>query len=395
MTWSNADLEEYKSIQRWAGNLRPNTFRSHLDAFRLFMDWLQVNGGELSGLGPDQLVEYQLAHRDYGVLDLVQAWVRENQDLRHNTVTRYYAVARSFFKHNRAALPDDVFRPLSETAPVDGNLSMGELKRIILASNPMYRAIWLVMFQGIMGAGEVVYWSDHGYGDLVEHLEADEPILEATQGGRKKYLNVLPFYNLIGGDARGAVAYYLDKVRPQSRGGPIFINKHGKPLKYRTMQLYWRRKIEELGLITPPEDADKSTRYGKNLHEIRDLARTRWKRSPADKDLAEFMMGHMEALDPNKYDKIFRDRKYSKREYRKALPWLNILTEDPESVPIDQYESQLDRIDELERRVVSMEPAAAEVEAIKAMLQHPGAREILLEAVKKLEHLPKEPSSKP
>ena len=58
---------------------------------------------------------------------------------------------------------------------------------------------------------------------------------------------------------------------------------------------------------------------------MRDLARSLWHQSGADKDVAEFIMGHI--VDRNKYDKIYTlDPEWVKDEYRKALPYLNIIS---------------------------------------------------------------------
>ena len=51
-------------------------------------------------------------------------------------------------------------------------------------------------------------------------------------------------------------------------------------------------------------------------------------------------MGH--EIDPLQYGKIMRDRKYALEQYRKALPWLNILSEDPCKVDRVDVAAQLE-----------------------------------------------------
>jgi hypothetical protein len=77
-------------------------------------------------------------------------------------------------------------------------------------------------------------------------------------------------------------------------------------------------------LIEPIRTNDKSHRTGRNVHEIRDVFRTLWAKSPAKPEVAEFMMGH--SVDPLEYDKSFRDEAFFRGEYLKALPWLNIMS---------------------------------------------------------------------
>jgi len=52
---------------------------------------------------------------------------------------------------------------------------------------------------------------------------------------------------------------------------------------------------------------------------------------------AEFFMGHVYQIDPNEYDKVFDDRDYAAEQYLHAEPWLNILSEDPESMPVRDH----------------------------------------------------------
>ena len=92
------------------------------------------------------------------------------------------------------------------------------------------------------------------------------------------------------------------------------------------------------------------------IHEIRDLFRTEFHRaqtySGADADCAEFFLEHI--IDPLKYDKIMRDKKYAMEQYRKALPWLNILSEDPRKIDRTDYEAQREA-DRAERKSMSDE----------------------------------------
>ena len=85
-------------------------------------------------------------------------------------------------------------------------------------------------------------------------------------------------------------------------------------------RLSWR-----VGLISKKR-GEPGVRCGFNCHEMRDLARSVWHQTGADRDVAEFMMGH--TVDPLRYDKIYvLDPRWVQVEYRKALPYLNLLTE--------------------------------------------------------------------
>jgi len=376
------DLEEYPSVQKWLGNLSKKTQTTNLNGLKLWLRWLNENSSDYGSMTPGELIEFQKESRDYQILDEVQAWVQSLEGKSLNYKKNLYAQIHSFFKYNRAMLPRDSFKVQSTVPKTLGTLTVDELKRMILASNPMYRAIFTCIFMGGMGQSELLYWSNYGLASLQDQLERNELIIRIDLPGRKHMRNIKPFYTFIGGDALKALKVYLESRK--SDVGSIFVTQYDTPLSGYALTVYWLRKLRQLGLIPQPS-GDSGTRYGKNLHELRDLFRSRWQKSPADPLASEFFMGH--EVDPNEYNKAFDDEAYSRRQYRRALEWLNVLSEDPESIPLDEHERQLDRIDALERRIEGMQPASDEVEILKAMLQNPEAREIFTEAIKKLQNI--------
>jgi hypothetical protein len=66
------------------------------------------------------------------------------------------------------------------------------------------------------------------------------------------------------------------------------------------------------------------------------LIHTKAKRRGFDMDCAHFFMGHTSQLDPNKYDKFFRDKEYAIEQDRIAEPYLNILSGKQEPVEITE-----------------------------------------------------------
>lgn len=60
-----------------------------------------------------------------------------------------------------------------------------------------------------------------------------------------------------------------------------------------------------------------------------------------DMDVAKFMMGHGRQIDPNKYDKIVRDIQYTTSEFRKAMPFLNVLSESPMEMSRPEVDEQM------------------------------------------------------
>ncbi|MGD0804039.1 MAG: hypothetical protein ABSA11_08215 [Candidatus Bathyarchaeia archaeon] len=107
-------------------------------------------------------------------------------------------------------------------------------------------------------------------------------------------------------------------------------------------------------------------RYGKNPHELRDTFRTRWHKSGADSLAAEFFMGHV--VDPLGYNKAMEDIDYTRREYRKAERWLNVLSEDPSKVDAGEVEDLQAKIRELEAHDAEMRNNQTRMASIEAQL---------------------------
>jgi len=348
------------SVERWLGRLRPETARVSRRYFERWLEWLRGQGGRWAGVTPDELVEMQrgaVGDERFAILDMVQAYVRRLEG-RVGYKRRFYTALRSFFLHNRAELPlDRSFRLNPTRQKVRGALTVDELRRIVETSTPMYRALFLCMFQAGMGIGEALYWSETGFESVRRQLRSGEPLLKIELPGRKKARFERPYYTFIGRDAVDALRGWL-KVRPDVESRHIFITAKRTPISYTAVQSYWMRRCKRLGLIAKPEGAGKHTRYGKNLHEMRDLFRTRWQKSGAAPEVAEFALGHV--VDPLGYNKAMRDPDYVADEYLKAEPWLNVVSEEPEKVHVRELH-QLRR--EYDQRLAKMrEEIMAEVE---------------------------------
>lgn len=362
------------SVERWLGRLSPSTGAVSVRHLSRWIEWVQRRGSEWEGVSPNRLIEIQKAatgDERFTLLDLAQAWVSSVKG-RGKYKGRLYSSIRSFFLHNRADLPQDgSFRIRSDEPRVSGNLSIDEFRMICETSSPMYRALFVCMFQGGMGIGEAIYWSEHGLESVKQQLRSGSFPLIVRLPGRKKLRNDRPYYTFIGSDGVEALSHWL-KVRPDVDNPHIFLTSRGTPISYFTVQGYWMRRLKRLGLIIGKRG--KSARYGKNLHEVRDLFRTRWEKSGASGAAAEYFLGHV--VDPMEYNKAFRDEGYAKREYRKAEEWLNVFSEDPESVSINEVSRLRQKIEDLERekerKVDNLEVKVNELtEMLKILYENP------------------------
>lgn len=277
---------------------------------------------------PDQLIEYQ-KNSDNGtrfdILDLMQTYIG-GLDWRASGKKSHYAALRSFFLHNRAELPRDGYVIKSEKAPVNGTLSAKEIRDMVLSSNKTYQAIFLSMFQAGLDLEGFIYWNSHGLEETKQQLKnPDIDLLKINLPGRKKLRNVKPFYTFIGGDAIDALRVYM-KMRPAG-GDHIFYTNHGEPIRKNAVRLYWIRHLDKIGLIERHVGEGvnaRALRYGKNLHEMRDVRSSQWEKSPAKYSICEFTMGHR--VDANDYNKAHRDEDWVRGEYLNALPMLQLMS---------------------------------------------------------------------
>ena len=343
------------TVENWLSRLANKTAKDHGYTFKAWMRWMKENGGDLAELTPDELVAFQeevVNNARFRILDLIQRYVSSLSG-RVSTKTRAYSALRSFFMHNRVELPKDTsFRIRSDTPPVEGTLTIEELKNVVLGAKPVYQAVLLSMFQGGMGVAEFEYWNLNGWPALREALRRDAVVVKCEMPGRKTALNIRPFHTYIGGDAIRAIRDWL-RHRPEGAEA-IFTNQYRDPITTNAVKLYWKRHLIKLGLIVPKGDGNFGNRYGKNLHEIRDLFRSQWEKSPAKASVAEFMMGHR--VDPLLYNKAHRDKAWTRREYRKALPMLEIMSSGRPFGVVD-----VEEIERLETRLAEVEKAMMEM----------------------------------
>ena len=331
-------------VEKWRGRLQESTFRNNLAALKLFMQYLRKSDSHFKDFNEDQLIEYQKANPgSYEILDLAQDFAIKT-GARDSYKRRNFSVIKSFFAHNRAPLPRDLEYSLKPTVqPVRGTLTIDELKRVLNGCNRQYRAIFLCMFQAGMGCGELLHWSDNGLEDLIRQLENNSRVIKVELPGRKKNKNKLPYHTYIGLDGREALKAWMIE-RPKDKGKSIFLTVRGRRMSYYNLGNYWFQHLVRAGLINPEPNGYGGTRYGKNLHELRDLFRTRWEKSGVSGTAAEYFMGH--EVDPFEYNKAYKDEAFARGLYLQSESWLNILSEEPDKVSVSDMNLKLRELEE-------------------------------------------------
>ena len=361
----------WESVENWVSRLAPETGKNYRIHFKVFMRWKAENGGKFRDHTPDMMIRYQQEATGNGerfeILDMAQRYILSRKGLRVNSKRDYYRCIRSFFAHNRADLPrDKTFRIRGDVEKVRGGISPEDLRRILLACKPVYRAAFLCIFQAGLDQDGFVHWNANGLEDLRRQLRGDPRVIRIHLPGRKRGRNEEPFHTYIGADAVQAVREYF-KVRPESDAG-IFLNQYREPLTKNALRMYWMRVLKRVGLITPTPERGRASRYGKNIHELRDTFRSLWTKSGKNPVVAEFSMGHQ--VDPLMYDKACNDEDWTREEYIRAMPMLQIMSSGRPFGRVDRDE--VDRLNEevmrlrgeldaANRQLESMTPIGAEV----------------------------------
>lgn len=367
-------VEDDLSVRHWLGRLG-SSGSENLRVFSKFYDEVLLN--HFAGKSPSEVVDWQIEHANdhkerFLIVELAQNWVNK-QSLRYNTKVQMYSRIRSFFNHNRAELPkDDGFTFQSDIAPVQGKLTVDNLRSILLNCDAMYRAVYLLMFQ--LGLDETGFQHVNlNYGEeLVEAVQKNLGVVKVFLPGRKRNRNRKSFYTvfLTKSDSADCLRAYLKATSLRSFN-PLFLNKYGKPLSKRDLRWYFHWHAVKVGIIKQYTPSCKfcggetvrmrrdykgkkdqvgyqckecprvswacemdlkmsGVRYGVNPHEMRDLFRSRWRESGAESVVSEYVLGH--EIDRNEYDKMEYTPQHAVNEFRKAIRYLNVLSETPEKV---------------------------------------------------------------
>ncbi len=329
--------EGFGSVDRWLERLAPSTAKIQSNYFNKFLKWMKENGGEFKDYTPDMLIEHQKQSGNgssYDIIDMIQLYIAQCKG-RQSTKSARYNNIRSFFVHNRAQLPKDPsFIIRSNTPPVQGTLTVNEIKKTILSCNKAYQAAYLTMFQGAIDQESFIYWNNNGYDSLIEQLGNGAKFIKIDLPGRKANRNKQRFYTFIGSDAIATLSNWL-KVRP-GEAKSIITNQYGGPLSKQDLKHYWLGKLRLLGIVDHEKGKPNSHRTGKNLHEMRDVWRSLWSKSPASHIVGEYLMGHV--IDDLGYDKSFRDVEFYRGEYEKASPHLNLMSRGEAFGQVDKSE---------------------------------------------------------
>lgn len=403
------ELRNDPAVRQWMGRLGPSGAEQYRTLERFLTEGLQKTAFEGSSLS--ELVRFQetaMGRDRYQIGNLARSFIN-GLTLSRKSKNTYLSRILSAFLHNHVPLPrDPSFRFSNCTPTVAGDLPVEDLRAIILNSDPQYATIFLMLTHGLLDQKRLCHINVHYAEPIVQAITKRKGIIRIPLPGRKN--NPRPYFTMLDvndSDFAESFRQYMQTTTHDLRK-VLFLNTRGNPVTMGNIRRYWHRRAVERGLcqeFTPacptcggdtvrrirvhPTLKQKKRVYvcrqyghatfacdlgeawtrkmaahrtGKHPHEIRDLMSSRWAMSGADRMVREGVMGH--GLDPNEYEKFKYQQGFAEREYRKFLPWANILSDDPERVRRSQvdeklsvYEAELAKIPVLMRKLAELEDA--------------------------------------
>ena len=338
---------------RWRGRVAAGTFPtffSHL--WRLLA---QI------GKNPEEAVEWAKAAEDpYEILDAIQGYVLGlDPELRYKTKFNAYEAARSFFQHNRIMLPvDRTFQIRTDTPPVSRRISIENVRELIgLASQPL-RSMLLVKWMSLTDNEGLIYINRHHAGTIVDGIRNNQEIIKLDMPGRKSIRNIRSYYTFLGKDAIQSLKEYFDRSKRWPKAGEaLWLSElTGRPYTKSAFSQAWLALLRRAKLI-PKEPGRRSSRYGYNVHNTRDLAISLLNTVPNLKEITiEFWAGH--EIDPLQYKDLYNlQPQFAERQYQLAEPYLNILSS-PQTAETEQVKGMKDEITELKLAVRMLQDAS-------------------------------------
>jgi hypothetical protein len=285
---------------------------------------------------------------------------------------REFSAVKSFLDYHDAPLPmDKHFHIRGNKPPVVGTLDLEDLRAILseakLRQDLCIRSMILTQFQSFSGVGELV-WINHNRADSIMKQLRDKVHPIRLDMLRTRKTNPHPWFTFIGREAADALAEYFEKERGWPKAGEaIWLDKRKRPVEVPVYQERWRSLCRHIRLIPKKKGRSRGDRYGKNPHELRDLARSLVHKAHTqqheisgrkllfDALCAEFWMGHI--VDPLSYNKFWKiDPDGVREQYIIAEPYLNITAS--RATPTQPSKVLLDRIEELEVAIKLLQQAS-------------------------------------
>src|SRR2546426_1117472 len=270
MAW----LEKNRAAARYIRHLSGDDNYAAPRALFLVFKWLVKQPGWASENGMGE-VEYVLWKQGRMATDHDRAELENllldfcNQEIEgtKNYKLKFYNVLHGLLKYHKVQLPNsDISEIKADTPPIEANLSMDEIRRIVDNCKFREKAIFSLIFQGIMDSERFTI-VNHGWRLLEPQLKDGQEWITFRFEYRKK--NEHPYFTIWhrDGDAIRFLKEYLKErgtpkvVGTDSRGQPIyeaiFLNRQGQSFNKDNLKQAWITAGTRAGVVERPRPVCK------------------------------------------------------------------------------------------------------------------------------------------
>ena len=198
------------------------------------------------------LVSQLQAEDPYVILDLSQEYIGSLTARKSSKEKAYWAV-KSFFMHNRCALPiDGSFRICGDRPPVKGRLTAPDIVEAYHAATLRYRSIIMFQWQSMLDNSRLLWANTHQADHIVEEIKRGVHPIRIDLPGRKENENDTRgrFYTFISTDTIDALKKYFEEERSWPKAGePLWVQSNGRPLQRHIMACTWLRLFRRIGRV--------------------------------------------------------------------------------------------------------------------------------------------------
>jgi site-specific recombinase XerD len=399
-------VESSEAVKCWMRRLRSEeTKDKFLFLFLRYFQWIESKGFFGS---PDAMLEHkQLAMNDkdrYYHISLVEDYLAE-ADLPSMQEKSVYTAVRSFYKHNKAALPSYPLKFKDKTLRVSvpqQPITLDELREMLSNARPREKAMFLCMLQAGMDRSTLCEcFNIEVWPQLVKQLGSENPEFWDVSRAPVQVSLVRPktkmgYYSFLSVDALKALQAWL-KVRqtmmdaPLKSGEPLFITSQRKPMLKDNVSGIFKRLAISSGLETRKYGKPNEVRYRFHSHELRDTLRTACTVAGVAHPVAEYIIGHdIDKLHYDKSPEVYPE--HYKQEYTKVEQLINIFSSEGRSLKkINDLEQKLDEKETvIETLVQNGQQKADEIAELRAKIESiENSRESLMLLLNKVLELEK------
>jgi hypothetical protein len=332
--------ESSKAVKDWMRRLNSKeTQDKFLFLFLRYFDWIRKNNHFQT---PDAMLDHkQLAQNDkerYLHINLIEDYLAQAK-LPASQEKSVYTAVRSFYKHNKAALPQFNIKFKDKTAKnsvPQQPITLEEVKLLLTNANPREKGIFLSMLQcGMDRSTFCDSFNLQAWHQLVKQLGSENPEnwdvskapvrIDLT---RPKTQTV--YYSFLSIDALKALQAWL-KVRetltgqPMKNGEPLFLTSQRQTMKDDNVSGLFTRLAIASGLESKKFGKPSEVRYRFHCHELRDTLKSACSVAGVAHAVSEYIIGHR--IDDLGYDKspIVYPEHY-RTEYKKVESMINIFS---------------------------------------------------------------------